>query len=145
MAKATAPADVKDEASKTEATPPEPRVAYISVAPKEILNEQGQLTAVPTDYKENKHLAPKRGEFAGEDLFLEWRAITFEVRAAHLSEQAVKFRKQAEDIRQYGDPAQRAKVRRFQRLEEQILALKGELKEQGIEVSLEQLLGDAKK
>lgn len=145
MAKATAPDKVADTSEETKAAPPEPRVAYISVAPKEILNEQGQLTAVPTDYKENKHLAPKRGEFAGEDLFLEWRAITFEVRAAHLSEQASKFRKQAEDIRQYGDPAQRAKVRRFQRLEEQIIGLRAELSEQGIEVSLEQLLGESTK
>ncbi len=143
MAKATAPEEVDSNAADATTEKIE-RKPYIEICDKAILNEQGQLTAVPTDYVERKHLAPKRGDFAGEDLFLEWRAITFEARAMHLTEQAAKMRSQAEDIRQYGDPAQRAKVRRFQRLQDQILELKAELGDQGIEVSLEQLLGNAK-
>lgn len=117
------------------------RIPYVESEGAQVDGE-GLLTVVPTDFDTAKHKAPNRKHFATEDLYCEFRAIILETKVTAYTELAMKLRTQAEQIRQFGDPGQRAKVRRAQKLTDQLKALRDQLKSEGVEVDLKALLGD---
>lgn len=115
------------------------RVAYMTVADASILNDEGQLTQVPEDFDGSEHLTPRKADFANEADYLEFKAVQADLRITHLAAQAEKWRKEAEHIRQFGDPEQRAKVLKAQRLKDQYAALRSQLEEEGLDV--DEILG----
>lgn len=124
------------KAEKAEKPPPPKRREFIEVAAElgEPLDGEGRLTQIPVTFDGSAHLSPKKTEFAEEHHFLDFKANEAEMRAAELVETAAKLRRQANDLRQYGDPAQRAKVKRATRLREQLAELEAALKAEGIEL-----------
>ena len=122
------------KAEKPKVERPKRQAYALSDAAASIRNSEGRLTGNPWDngYDEKTHFGPKRGEFASESDFLEFKASTLDRRAQAMVENAAKTREQAAEMRKYGDPAQRAKVRRRQRLLDQLTALNEQLKAEGI-------------
>jgi len=87
-----------------------------------------------TGYDTKLHKAPTRRDFANDFDFLLFRADLVELQANKFAERATKLRTQAEELQKYGDPAQRAKVKRAQRLRDQLAELREALEAEGIEV-----------
>ncbi len=140
MAKTKAEAPDKVDEEKAEKNRPA-RIPYVESEGAQV-NEEGLLTAVPTDFDSAAHKSPNRKHFASEDLYCEFRAIQLEEKVAAYTEQAAKLRQQAAQIREFGDPGQRAKVRRAQKLTDQLKALREQLSAEGVDVDLASLLGD---
>lgn len=144
MAKQTK--DAKPAAEKNEEKERPQRIAYQEsdeAKGANLLNEDGLLTGVPVDFDGDKHLRPNRKSFADEADFCEFRAMQDELEAQALTARAAKLREQAEQIRKFGDPGQRAKVRRAQKLAEQLKALQATLKADDIDIDLGTMLGNA--
>jgi hypothetical protein len=110
------------------------RVEYVKAAPADIVNADGRLTAVPEDFDNKLHLSPKKGDFASEDLYSEFKASEYERRGNEMLETAKKLREQAAEIRTFGDPATRAKVKKLQRLRDAQAELEAALLAEGIEL-----------
>lgn len=132
---------VKGKTATKEKPEPKKRPKYMSTdLAKEHMNGDGLLTAIPDNYDSKEHLAPKRADFASEDLFLEFKANEFESRAEGLATKAARLREQAETIRKFGDPEQRKKVAKFQKMQAQISELQKALEAEGI--SLDELMDE---
>ncbi|UOF80072.1 hypothetical protein [Caudoviricetes sp.] len=125
------------QTNKAEKPAPEPRVdtrvAYVeSDEAKSIVNADGKLTAAPIGYDYRKHKAPKRVDFADEADFYEFKAQVYDVNAERFAKRAVSCRENAATMRKFGDPAQRALVRRRQKLQELMAELDAQLAADGI-------------
>lgn len=133
------PAKSNKNAKATEATEPEPRVdtrvAYVESEEAKaagIVNADGKLTGAPVGYNYREHKAPKRADFADEADFYEFKAAVMEINAERFVKRAASLRDNAAAMRKYGDPAQRAMVRRRQKLQEQMAELDAQLAADGI-------------
>ncbi len=122
---------------------PKVRVAFLTLVDASMLDDEGHITAVPEGYDPKEHLAPKRTDFANDADFLEFQAGVFEAVAADKAARAKEYRKQATELRKYGDPEQRKQVQKFQKMVSALKELQGTMKAAGVEVSLEELLSDA--
>lgn len=138
----SAPAATSEEAPAKEKKEKIQRVAYMTVAPKEILNSEGKLIKIPNRenagdncYDETKHLKPQSEDFADDADRMEFQAETFEAEAEDRLARAKSLREQAESYRKFGDPEQRNKVLRAQKITDQLANLKEELRAQGVDLA----------
>lgn len=97
-------------------------------------NADGRLTAVPTDFDRKEHKPLKRPDFVSDDLYQEWKAGQLEMHGNEMLERAKKLRAQAEAVRKYGDPAQRAKVKKVQKLADMFTQMREQLAKEGIKI-----------
>lgn len=114
---------------------PTPRVNFVDVAPKNMLDEAGKLIRVPILEKEfnpSEHKRLAKTDFVTEDLFLEHQANLCEVRAQFLAKKAVELRAEAERTRKCGDPEARKKMKRVAKLMEQLKLLQEQLAKDGL-------------
>ena len=127
-AKQVNPADLKKEKVK--------RVDFVrSPEAKALLDGQGRLAQVPgSTFDTKKHLAPKKGDFASEPLFMNFKADRMEVAAQDMIKGAAHIRKEAIALKDAPDPAVRAQVKRVQRLKDQLAALTEQLNKEGIKI-----------
>jgi predicted flap endonuclease-1-like 5' DNA nuclease len=110
------------------------RVDFVraSVA-KPIIDDKGRLTGLPGALFDSKlHLAPRKGDFATESLYLVWKADELERHATGMAKRAVELRQEAERAKNAPDPAVRANLKRLQRLKDMQAALEEQLKKEGI-------------
>lgn len=106
------------------------RVAYVGTR-----NADKRLTAVPTDFNPREHLPLKRPDFATEDLYLRFKSAQLRARGQQMLDRANKLDEQATQIQKFGDPAARAKVRKFQKLADTMKELKATLEKEGISLA----------
>ena len=107
-----------------------PRVSYMEVATA--LNDEGKLTEVPTDFDTTKHLKPSKDDFASPALFMDFRAMEADAKAADFTASAAKYRAEAENLRKFGNPEARKKAKRAAKLREQLKDLEAQLAEEGV-------------
>lgn len=110
--------------------------------------DKAQLVALPiagvNDLSEEdafdpkEHAPLKRADFADEATWLEWRSHTLTIRADEMHARAAELQKEAADIREHGDPAERKKAKRARKMAAQLLELKETL---GIDI--DELLKEA--
>jgi hypothetical protein len=136
--KAATPKITAAEKSKAERAK---RVEYTKLCDADQLNEDGVLTAIPGDWDAKKHLPLRKGDFADEAMFLDFRADDMETRGKALLTSAKLIRETAVTHRKFGDPKKRAQVKRAQRMVEQLAKLKEQLKAEGVDV--DEILKDA--
>jgi hypothetical protein len=110
------------------------RVEFTKVCDKDMLNEEGKLTAVPENHDAKKHLPLRKSDFAEETLFFDFRANELEVRGNATLALAKKMREQSATFKKFGDPKKRAQVKRAQRMVEQLAKLKEQLSAEGVDV-----------
>lgn len=111
------------------------RVAYTESSEASsagIINADGKITGKVTDFNYQKHRAPKRVDFADEADFYEFKAEVYDINADRFAKRAVSCRENAATMRKFGDPAQRALVRRRQKLQEMMAELDAQLMADGI-------------
>lgn len=117
-----------------EKKPKEPKVSIVYTSlpqAKPLLDDEKRLKAVPTDFDHAKMESLKKGDFASEHLYLEWKAQACDFRAAELTQKATELRRDAENQRKFGDPAMRSKVKRHQKLLDKLKELQAELQAAG--------------
>ena len=105
---------------------------YTDSAPQAELDAEGRLTCLPSAWDIDKHEPLKKGDFATEDLFLGWKAAYYDQRAKFFTARAAKIRSDMEALKKFGSPETRKKVRRAQKLAEQLAALNEALKNEGV-------------
>lgn len=111
------------------------RVDYVkSPAAKSVIDDKGKLTAAPVGYDHKLHLAPSKGDFASESVYMHWRADELDRAAVECAERAKRMRQEADALKNQPDPAVRQQVRRLQRLKDQMAALQEQLAKEGITV-----------
>jgi hypothetical protein len=104
------------------------------------LNEDGQLTAVPSNWDPKLHKPLKGKQFADDGVLNDYKAQLADLKAAHFKLLADNFRKDAEQFRKFGDPEKRKGLKKVEKLAEQYLALQeGQEDGEGLP-SLEELL-----
>lgn len=103
-------------------------------AAKPLLDEEGRLKAVPTDYDYDKHATLKKGDFAQAHLFLDWKATAIERHAAELVKRAQEMRTESDNARKFGDPALRSKAKKVEKMKAKLAELMAELEKQGVSV-----------
>lgn len=86
-----------------------------------------EITVEVVAWDEKLHKPLLRKHFANEVLFFSWRAHTFRLKAA-------EFDKKAEDAKRVGSKADQAKLRRLQKMREQMAKLEAALTEAGIDI-----------
>lgn len=144
MAKNDKPEKADPKAGTAETTPEEKapsRLPFVQTPiAKPLLDGDGRLTKVPVigdadgAFNPSSHLAPKKGDFNDDVVYLEFKAAYDEFRAQEFATRASRYREQAEQIKKYGDPAARAKVRRFTQMRERLAELEAQLAAEGIEL-----------
>jgi hypothetical protein len=115
------------------------------------LNEDGLLTAVPSTrtvetndkgkevekfdgWSPKDHKPLKRGDFATDDVFLDFRVFVLDHQLWQKQESRDSLAKRADRLRQFGDEKTRKKAAKLSRMREQMAALEAELSEEGIDV-----------
>ena len=116
------------------------RPLYVDVAPAAEKDEKGLLRQVPEAYNSAEHRAPRRADFADEAIYFDFQAARCEVEASALADKAKTIHAKAEQIRQFGDPAQRKQMQKFNKYMENITKLRDELAESGHQIDLQALL-----
>lgn len=125
-------ADKKDKAPK-EKKPKAVKTPYVQLAEvRSVLDGNGRLSSMPVTFDPKLHKAPRRTDFAGDHVFMLFRADVLDSRAQALASKAVQMRQEAETIQKSGDPTQRAKLKRAARLKDQLAELEAQLKAEGI-------------
>lgn len=112
-----------------EDAPKKERVAYAGER-----NADGRLTKAPTDFDRKEHNPLKRPDFVSDDLYMTWKAGELEKHGNEMLERAKKLRTQAEQIQKYGDPAQRAQVKKAQKLVAAFAEMRAQLAKEGINI-----------
>lgn len=116
------------------------RPRYLDVAPPVERGEDGLLKQVPETFDPEKHLIPRRKDFGDEVIYHEFKAARFESEAAEMTNRASVARSKAQELRDYGDPAQRAQIKKFNKYLENLKELRDSLKESGHDLDLQELL-----
>ena len=109
------------------------RVPYIDTE-LAMKNDDGRLTEVPGDFDPKEHKAPKKTDFSEEHIYMRFRADELDRKSELMAGRAEKLREQSDNLEKYGDPAQRAKVKRAQRLKSQLAELEEALKAEDIDI-----------
>lgn len=106
------------------------------------LDDNGRLTGVPANWtSEFKPL--KKDAFAGEHLFIHFRADRLTARATKALEHAERMREDAVRMERFGDTETRKRVKKLQRAREAYKKLFESLKSDvGEEIDLDDLLGE---
>ncbi|MAF76507.1 MAG: hypothetical protein CMF17_11780 [Idiomarinaceae bacterium] len=110
-------------------------------------NEGSEMEAVPLPKKADNvvsegfmsalHKPLVKGDFASEDVYLEFRAFLGRARAAKLLRGAKTLETRADKIRKFGDEKTRKKAAKLERMKEQMAALEKELEEAGVDLDEE--------
>jgi len=110
-----------------------------------ILDEAGKLTAVPVQVKNEggevtydgfhyrKHKPLTKADFAGTDVYMDYRAFSLRQRIDAMVVLATKYTTQATNLRKFGDEKTRKAVARVHKLREQMAALEAELAADGVD------------
>lgn len=130
-ATATATAEAAEEEKKPKIALP--RELAVNAQGESLLDASGKLTGTPVKWDPRLHLPLAKEAFASPAEFYEFKAWQSEESAKRSLERATKLRQDADNFRRFGDPEKRAKVKRAQRLKEQLAALEKQLREEGIE------------
>lgn len=111
-----------------------PRVLYPAL--KDAEGKAVRLETWPTDFDDKKHKPLRKIDFTNDAVWFEHKATEFDARAAEM-------RNQAELSRKLGSSTDRAKAKRFKKMQEQMAALQKDLESQGIDIPslLAQLTG----
>lgn len=124
----------------------EPKVKFRDVVDKAKLNSAGLLTVVPSfgdEYNPKEMERLEKSEFASEDLFLDHQGNLFTWRAEQFAKRGERFHKEAAATRKFGDPEKRKKLKRAQKLQDQLALLMKQLEAEGITDDAEVELDDA--
>lgn len=114
---------------------PEP-IPYLPVAHAAgMLDESGRLVAVPTDFHPDFHQPLQAKDFASKPLYMRWRAVQLEGKAEVLRAEAVKMRVDADKLEQQGGKETSTKLRKLDKMREEMKRLTDELKSKGVDVS----------
>jgi|TARA_R100000501_G_C2607624_1_gene102941 hypothetical protein len=110
------------------------KVSFTSVAT--CVDENGLINDpnLGGEFNSKLHSSPNRRDFDNEATYWNWKAVVADAKSQKNADDAVKFRQNAEDFTKFGDPASRAKMKRRQRLIDQLAALDQQLQAEGIEV-----------
>lgn len=103
---------------------------------KSVLNKDGLISSVSGIKWDRKvHKGLRKTDFADQAVYMEWQASQLDLRAASITAQATKLRKEAELARTVGTPEQRKKVAKLLKMKEAQAALRAELAKDGVDLS----------
>lgn len=126
----------KAEKAPKEKKPKTQKIAYVQIPEvrSSSLDGNGRLTSMPVPFDPKLHKAPKRADFAGEHVFLNFRADVLDSRAKSIAAKATQLRNEAIEVQKTGDPSKRGLVKRAAKLKEQLAKLEEQLKLEGIDI-----------
>lgn len=121
VARSAKPATKDEKAVKPKKSKP------VYSADASIVDDEGKMHTVPSDYDPKKFKPLKRGDFTSESVWYKFRAFLCDL-------QSQAYLKQAEEAEKLGSAKDRQKAKRLQRLRSQLDELTKELSGQGIDV-----------
>lgn len=136
-ATANKPKSEKAPKPKKEKPPKPERREFPLEAPASVLNAEGKLTTSDPDshgYNRKEHKPLKKKDFADEGTFAGWKAVQMRAHGEALIAKSERMAKDAELLRQFGDPKKKAKVKRLGKLADSLAALKAQLAAEGLDV-----------
>ena len=135
---------IEDESGNAEIQAASKDGKLIAVPRPVVHNEGSDMEAVPLPKKADNVVSEGfssalykplvKGDFASEDIYLEYRAFVGRARAAKLLRGAKTLETRADKIRKFGDDKTRKKAAKLDRMKEQMKALEAELAAAGVDL-----------
>lgn len=101
-----------------------------------VKNDDGLFTEAPTNYDHVKYKPLKKSDFLADETYLDHQATICHAKSAIYAKKAEKLERNAEQLREFGDPETRKRAMKLQKMRESLAALEASLIEDGVDLTL---------